>query len=333
MQYPLISYFGPGEAPWFPEQAAAFLLREHLPPNIFNDYNSGGFLTWALSPTYADYIDGRNVPFGAELYLRNQELLNEPLDSDLWSQDADKYNIKTVIVSLDREAGIGALSSLKKSCDSQQWRPVYLDAEAAIFVRARPDTQNVIDRLQLDCNTVRFDAPPVATGSRDRANQFHYYLNASIILMELGRYNDALDAEQHAENIFQNNLTLHHVKGILLLNLGRGSEAEQEFRRAVDLGSVDASLSLAEFYRSQGRYADQVAALEHAVDISMSPASIYLKLGYAQLAMGRPEKALNSFDDAEKTSPFVGEAGAAGAVFFQSLAAGRAEARRNLQSK
>jgi tetratricopeptide (TPR) repeat protein len=151
--------------------------------------------------------------------------------------------------------------------------------------------------------------------------------------MELGRYNDALDAEQHAENIFQNNLTLHHVKGILLLNLGRGSEAEQEFRRAVDLGSVDASLSLAEFYRSQGRYADQVAALEHAVDISMSPASIYLKLGYAQLAMGRPEKALNSFDDAEKTSPFVGEAGAAGAVFFQSLAAGRAEARRNLQSK
>jgi tetratricopeptide (TPR) repeat protein len=333
MSTPRISYFGPGESSWFPERAAAFLLREHLPSNIFNDYNSGGFLTWALSPTYLDYIDGRSVPFGAELYMRSQNLIRAPLDSALWWEEADRRNINTIILSVDRNIGQSTLSSLKTSCSSQQWRLVYLDTEAALFVRVRPDTLSLIGRLQLDCNTVRFDAPPAATGSRGRAEQFDYYLNAANILMMLDRDRDALEAAERAGHIFQNNPSLHFLKGISLWKTGRVNEAEQELRQAVDLGSLDASISLAEIYRLQGRYADQVSNLEHAADLSVMPESIYLKLGYAQLAIGRPDKALSSFDNAEKASPFVGEAYTYGAGFRQSLAEGRAEARRNLQSK
>jgi tetratricopeptide (TPR) repeat protein len=329
----LTSYFGPGESSWFPEQAAAFLLREHLPSNIFNDFNSGGFLAWALSPTYDDYIDGRAVPFGSELLLRSVKLLDAPLDSDLWRQEAERRNINTVIVSLDSKTGSGALPILKTSCRSQQWRPVYLDTEAAIFVRVRPDTLSLISRLQLDCETVRFDALPAAAGSRGRAEQFDYYLNAAAILMALERYRDALEEVEHAERIFQDNPFLHFAKGLSLGNTGYSNEAEQELRRAVDLGSEEASLSLAELYRLQGRYADQASTLEHAADRSTTPPLIYVELGYAQLAMGRPDKALISFDKAERANPYVGEAESYGAKFRQRIAEGRAEARYNLQSK
>jgi tetratricopeptide (TPR) repeat protein len=149
----------------------------------------------------------------------------------------------------------------------------------------------------------------------------------------LDRDRDALEAAEHAGHIFQNNPSLHYVKGISLWNTGHVNEAEQELSQAVDLGSLDSSTSLAGFYRLQGRYADQVSTLEHAADLSLIPSSIYLQLGYAQLAIGRPDKALISFDNAEKTSPFVSESYMYGAGFRQSLAEGRAEARRNLQSK
>jgi hypothetical protein len=333
LRYTFPSYFGAGEFSWFPQRATAFLLDQHLPSNVFNDFNSGGFVTWALSPTYADYIDGRSVPFGADLALRNMILLKTPLDAALWEQEADSRDINTIIVSVDRRLGTGTLSSLKSSCRSEQWRPVYLDTEAAVFVRVRPDTMNLISRLQLDCSTVRFDAPPDGTGSRGRAAQFDYYLNAAVILSNLGRDHDALEATEHAGRLFQNNSGLHFVIGISLWHMGRLIEAEQELRRAVDMRSIDAALSLARFYELQGRYADQVSTLEHAADLSLTPYSIYAKLGYAQLAMGKPDKALTSFDDAEKASPFVGEAYADGSEFRRMLAEGRAEARRTLQSK
>ena len=44
------SVFGPGASWWYPERAAAFLLRERLPRQLFNDYNLGGYLVWRLSP-------------------------------------------------------------------------------------------------------------------------------------------------------------------------------------------------------------------------------------------------------------------------------------------
>jgi hypothetical protein len=55
-------------------------------------------------------------------------------------------------------------------------------------------------------------------------------------------------------------------------------------------------------------------------------------LGYAQLAMGMPDKALISFDQAERESPFD-EATAGGADFQERVAQGRAEAHRSLRLK
>jgi hypothetical protein len=64
--------FGSGESWWFPERAAAFIRREKLPGNVFQEYNLGGFTAWGLGPDHRDFIDGRNVspPFG----LSNKDL-------------------------------------------------------------------------------------------------------------------------------------------------------------------------------------------------------------------------------------------------------------------
>ncbi len=324
--------FGAGESYWYPEEAAAFVLREQLPGNIFNDYSSGGFVAWALSPGFPDYIDGRAIPFGDELFLHSKELLNQPLDSPAWQLEAESRNLNTVLVSLDHELS-GALSELKTYCASRQWRPVYLDTHAAVFVRARPETAGLLSRLQIDCNDLRLDHPPAVTSNRGRAQAFHYHLNAAYILLALGKPAEALQSLNSAGSIFSESAFLHFAKGLALQSVGRWDDAERELYTAHELGSDNAALALAVHYQQLGRYADEARILSRAAERSDRPHLLYLRLGYVQLEMGQPHEALLSFDQAEKESPFVGEAAALGEDFRAQLAEGRRRAREWLARK
>ena len=324
--------FGAGESYWYPEEAAAFVLREQLPANIFNDYSSGGFVAWALSPGFPDYIDGRAIPFGDELFVHSKELLNQPLDSPAWQLEAESRNLNTVLVSLDHELS-GALSELKSYCASRQWRPVYLDTHAAVFVRARPETAGLLSRLQIDCNDLRLDHPPAVTSNRGRAQAFHYHLNAAYILLALGKPAEALQSLNSAGSIFSESTFLHFAKGLALQSVGRWDDAERELYTAHELGSDNAALALAVHYQQLGRYADEARILSRAAERSDRPHLLYLRLGYVQLEMGQPHEALLSFDQAEKESPFVGEAAALGEDFRAQLAEGRRRAREWLARK
>ncbi len=322
------SLFGPGESGWYPEDAAAFLKRERLPGNVFNDYNVGGFVAWRLLPEYPDYVDGRGNPFSSEVLLRSFELRGESLDSPTWQQEAASRNINTIMVSVDHELG-GGLSGLDTFCASERWRPVYLDTHAALFVRVTPDTAGLISRLKIDCNQTKFDSLPAANGIRGRAEQFNYYLNAAAILVVLNRNVEALDALGRAGRIFSENAFLHYAKGTALRSIGDWPEAEVELRTSIKLDSDDAPYALARLYDQQGRYAEEAAVLSRAAERSSQPHWLYVKLGYAQLALGLPRLALHSFDEAEKASPYENEATELGASFQAQIAEGRRRARQS----
>jgi len=324
--------FGPGASYWYPNQAAAFLLREQLPGNIFNDYSSGGFVAWALSPSYPDYIDGRAIPFGDALFLHSKELLAQSLDSPAWQLEAESRNLNTILFSVDHELS-ESLGELGIFCASRQWRPVYIDTHAAIFVRVKPETAALLSRLQIDCHNIRFDHPPEITGNRGRAEAFHYYLNAAYILLALGRPAEALDSLDRAGSIFSDSSFLHFARGLALQNLGRWAEAERELYASSEFGSENAALALAAQYEQLGRYADEARILNHAAERSDRPHWLYLRLGYTQLALGQPHEALISFDRADKESPFVGDAAVLGEAFRAQVAEGRRRAQSELGQK
>jgi len=324
------SAFGPGLSWWFPEQAMVFIMRERPPAHIFNEYDLGGFASWTLSPVYADFIDGRAVPFGGALFFDATELMGSMLDGAKWRQEADARNINTLIVSVDREYGEG-LSKLYESCRSRTWRPIYLDTHAAVFVRVRPENADLLNRQQLNCDQVHFDAPPSAAGFRGRAERFNYYLNSGAILVVLEHYTEALQQLQQAEVLFYDNAYLHYEKGVALQYTGDEAGAERELREAVALDHMDgAALALARLYMQQGRPADAVTILSREAEWSPRPFQLYLELGAAQLATGAPQQALLSFDHAEKQSPFLAQAAPLGINFNKTLAEGRTRAWRRL---
>jgi tetratricopeptide (TPR) repeat protein len=322
----IFSTFGAGNSSWYPDQAAVFVLKERLPHNIFNDFNLGGFVTWKLTPEYSDYIDGRSVPFGGALLLRNIDLLAQPLDSTDWSTEADARKINTIILSTDFEGG-NALRMLNSYCDAQHWRPVFLNESGAVFLRVVPETANLINQLQIDCKTVQFEDPPATFR---KAEQFRYLLNVAALLIVFDRNTEALHRLDQAERIFSENPFFHYAKGIALGNLGFPADSERELHASIELGFTDdAPVALARLYDGQGRYAEEAQVLGRAAEQSASTAHVlYLMLGNVQLTLGRADLAFTSFNEAEKESPFIGDAYPLGAEFRAQIAEGRQRATK-----
>ncbi|MGA7865616.1 MAG: hypothetical protein WCA23_16795, partial [Stellaceae bacterium] len=198
--------FGTGLSWWFPEGAATFLEHENIPAQIFNTYNEGGYLTWRLGSKYPDYVDGRAIPFGPKLVKRNSELLATPPESSEWQREAEHYNINAILVPLGRYNGLHLFPMLRQFCASEAWPPVYLDEVAAVFVRRRPENEDLIARLRIQCATAPL---PAVVPEGHTTEAFNHWANAAAVLHALGRNDAAFEATSKALAIFPGSAFVH----------------------------------------------------------------------------------------------------------------------------
>jgi tetratricopeptide (TPR) repeat protein len=324
-----LATFGAGLSSWYPERAVDFIEREKLPANIFNGYTLGGYLTWRLFPEYRDYIDSRALPFGPELFFRGYDLATEPPNAEAWRREADARGINTIIVPLARYQGMTLFPPLHAFCRSSLWRPVYLDDVSAIFVRATAQNSAWINRLQIDCDTMRFDPLSVgrADSTTDRAKQFDFWANAGGVLYSLERYPEALAALDRAHAIFQDNSIVHLFRALVLQQMGRASETEVEFRTSLALEPTEEGwFDFGLFYMTQRRYGEAADIFRRSAETSSRPHELWMMLGQAYVQSRQPEAALGAFDKAVESSPFGEGNDAMGARFNSLIAAGRANA-------
>jgi Tfp pilus assembly protein PilF len=334
-----LSLFGTGLSWWFPQRALDFIQREKLPANIYSGYALGGYLTWRLFPDYLDYIDGRAVPFGSQLFFQAYDLSVEPPESPAWQREAEARNINTIVVSLARYDGIALFPQLRPFCQSpgqnEGWRPVYMDDVSAVFVRRTEQTAALVDRLQIDCEKISF-APSAELQaadssahsiSRSRAELFNFSANSTEILYTLGRYQEATAQLDRAQSIFSGNANLHWIRGLLLEHAGRASEAESEFLTSLKIEpNAETSTVLGLFYMAQKRYSDAAALFQRSAETSTRPHDMWMLLGQADLMMNQPQPALEALDKAEASSPFRDGGESLGANFNSMIATSRAKA-------
>lgn len=291
-----IASFGAGLSWWFPEGAAEFLDRTNPPGEIFNGYNEGGFVVWRLGQKHRDYIDGRAIPFGSELFNRSGKLLATPPDSPEWQQEAGRYHIQSIIVPLGRYFGVRAFPVFRQFCNSETWVPVYLDETSAVFMRRTAETQPFLEQHRISCSTAVLPASPLASSGSAAFNQWS---NAAAVLHELGRDPEALAASDKAVAIFADSGYLHYLRGEVLRTLGNLRGAELEYLRATELqpNEVDWS-TLAKLYEQEGRFIPAMEAWRRTAELSESPAVHLLALGYAALEARLPHEAVRAFDQA-----------------------------------
>jgi hypothetical protein len=296
-----LSTFGAGLSWWYPERATEFIAREDLPGEVFNTFVEGGYILWRLGPKRRDYIDGRSIPFGPNAFLHHVELLQSSPDSPLWQREADHYNINTIILPLNRFQTV--LGMLRSFCNSTNWRPVYLDEISGVFVRRRPETEDLINRLQVNCATAPLPAGPLVHSSAGRFNQ---WADAASVLAALGRNSEALSATDQARLIFPGGSFASWLRGNIFYAMARRSDAEREYLAAIQAEpSVPLFwFSLAALYKHEGRFSETIHAQRQAIQLSTMPQPFeLLKLARLYLDTQQPQAALRTFDEVLRSAP------------------------------
>jgi tetratricopeptide (TPR) repeat protein len=316
-----IAQFGAGPSWWYPVKAAEFIKAQKLPANVFNPYTLGGFTAWRLGPEYKTYTDGRAIPFGADLLLRQQELLGASPDDALWAQEVAYRNINTAFFSVARYAGLSN-APLRAFCGSKEWSLGYLDEVSAVFVR-KASAASIPAR---DCAS----APIPPTQDSSRIARFNHDANAAAVLLVLGRDEEALRAADSAGLLFDDG-NLQLTRGQILQAMGRMDEAERAYRRATEWRRSDAMfLALARFYAAQKRYPAAETALRESAELSYEPHQRWRQMGQLHNLMQKPQEALADFDRSDRLAQSRGIASALADQFFAQTANGRAHAYRAL---
>jgi tetratricopeptide (TPR) repeat protein len=192
-----------------------------------------------------------------------------------------------------------------------------------VFVRRTPETASLIQRLQINCATETLDI----ADQTNPPERFIGALNAATVYKVLGRNAAALDASEEALSVFPASVNAHLMRGNALSAMDRGSEAEQEFLRAVALSPNEFTwLALADLYVKQGRSSDAIAAIKKAAELQASPASTYAQLGDYALQAGHPDDALDAFSEAERTATVAENTQRGDDSISYKVASGRAQA-------
>ncbi len=296
-----LSTFGVGLSWWFPERATEFIARENIPGEMFNSYIDGGYLIWRLGPQHRVFIDGRAIPFGPQAFLHQTELLQSSPDSALWQAEAERYNINTIILPLNRFEAV--LGQLRTYCNSANWRPVYLDQISVVMVRRKPETEQLIQRSQIDCATAPL---PVGSAGISDADRYNDWADSASVLAALGRNSEALVAAHQVHLILPESSFVPWLRGNILYTMGLYPKAEQEYLAAIkaDPGAPRGWFALANLYKHQGRIAETIQAQRQAIELSTLPQPLELvKLAQLYLDTQQPRAALEAFDEAVDRAP------------------------------
>ncbi len=318
--------FGAGESSWFPERAAAFIRREQLPGNIFEEYALGGYAAWSLGPHYPDFIDGRSDRLSPGLVVEQLKLYSEGPDSQAWQTEADRWNLNVLLVATSGFRGLQKLDPFA-FCQSAAWRPVYMDDVSLIFLRNTTQNRPWIDRLQIDCRTRQFTPPQAAS----RSSLHDFYLNSGALLFELHRDQESEQSLRRASALYPEDPNVHLLLASLFQRQQRFREAEQEYRASLALNENTGALySLGLLYANEGRNAEAVTAIERAAKESTKSYDLYMTLGRLQLSLNHPQQALDAFAEVEKNSPFRNGGESLAPQLYAEIAEGRSEANRLL---
>jgi hypothetical protein len=123
-------------------KASAFARELKVPPPLFNDWTSGGYLAWDRTVPGGVYIYSRGEAQDTQFFTDYLGRLRQPA---LWHSDADHMGFQTVILFHWWASHRALLTSLLRD---QRWTLVYYDENTAIFLRKEGNAELIQQALQ-----------------------------------------------------------------------------------------------------------------------------------------------------------------------------------------
>ena len=234
----------------FQTRAVQFFREQKLPGPTFNDMTAGGYLTWDEPTGKGVYVDGRLEVYDTPFF---SAYLGNLANIQAWKKDADARGIQSVMVFHrwgNRHGFIRALSSLP------EWRLVYYDEVAAIFVRVAGNADVIAAAREAFTNTWRARTEQ-KLGGPWRARSWQWGID---------RYTAQLAYARVLETI------------------GDAAGALTWFEKAIAMGlppdfDVETRLRAAQYLASSGQYAQARVHLEKAAEVDPSNPTTRSMLG------------------------------------------------------
>ena len=106
-----------------PLGAIEYIQREKPPGRLFNSYNWGGYLIWAL-PEYPVFIDGRTDLYADGLL---EDWLSVVQAEAGWQEHLERWDVQMVLIEPSR--------SLAQVLPFEGWELVFSDEQSVLFIR------------------------------------------------------------------------------------------------------------------------------------------------------------------------------------------------------
>jgi tetratricopeptide (TPR) repeat protein len=204
-----------------------------------------------------------------------------------------------------------------------------MDTKAIVFVRNGSGPSNARRPIAVDCRTMNLlpSAEKPLHGRREEAERYEELANASAIYAVLGRYGEAQNATDFAESLHSGDPTLAYVEAQTAVGMRRDDEAEVILKDALSKRQTDAGwYDLGMLYVHQRRYPEAISAMENSASFSYADYERYALIANIDLLEHFPQKALISFSQAERRSPY-----GKNSAFEAGIAEGQAAAYMQLQ--
>jgi hypothetical protein len=105
-----------------PVRAAAFLEAEGPAAALFNSYNWGGYVVWALYPKYLSFVDGRTDLFDDEIL---SDYLAAWRGEDNWRRVFYRWDIRVALLE--------PAAPLTRVLEEAGWSPIYADDMSVVL--------------------------------------------------------------------------------------------------------------------------------------------------------------------------------------------------------
>ena len=124
------NYFGMNLEETVPAEEVEMIKKWKLPPPLFNDYLSGGYMIWAMYPDYKVFIDSRGKPYEmTHVWDDYNEFMGNPTKEGI-RKILSRYPFRVALINLVYTETI--LDILDNAGD--EWHLLFLGRNAAILV-------------------------------------------------------------------------------------------------------------------------------------------------------------------------------------------------------
>ncbi|MEW6008926.1 MAG: tetratricopeptide repeat protein [Candidatus Omnitrophota bacterium] len=252
----------------YPKKCVDFLIKNKLPKNMFNDFNSGAYLIFNAYPQYKVFIDGRTELYSKDFFDAYFKIMKG--DRKVFDAQVEKFNIKTVF--LNNATAAIPKEIFKMLYEHPSWQLVFFDESGVIFLKDIQENLSLIESLAIDLKT--WSAP-----------------SFDLLKISLGQI------------VPEPNLSRARLLDSVGLDTPLASEAREVLRICPSSGL--ANFYLAKTFYKQSKYKDALQYLRLAYAYGLRNTEVNLFLAKTYFKLGNKEKALKFLKTALKENPDI----------------------------